>query len=502
MKKKDRRKLDNRKRRIARRLRVRQWPEQRAPMFSARNIQYEIAARARGVNAGGIGAVHLLARRVGLIRALNQNLKLFKRHLPYFESDHVLNLAYNVMASHTRLEDLELLRQNESYLDLLGAQRIPDPTTAGDFLRRFTAADIEALMDAVNAIRRRLWLQLPAAERRRAIIDADGTDVPTLGEKKDGIGVSYKGIWGYGPLLISLANFNEPLFLINRPANAASQSGAAEWLDRAITLCAGAFEEILLRGDTAFSLTTNFDRWTAQHVYFVFGFDACPNLISIADELPAFRFKPLTRPAAYDIHTEPRDRRDNVKERIVREKEYKNIRLNCEHVAEFAYRPSRCAGTYRMIVLRKNLSIEKGVRRLFDEVRYFFYITNDPRPTAEEVVFEANARCNQENLIEQLKHGVNALRAPVYDLVSNWAYMVIASLAWTLKAWFALTLPRKEDRDDILRMEFKRFLHAVILIPCQVIRGGHRILLRVLAYTSRVRLLFSARHVALNPASG
>lgn len=360
MKKKDRRKLYNRKRRIARRLRPRQWAVQDAPMFAGRNIQYEVAARARGVSAGGIGAVHVLARRVGLIQALNRSLKLFKRHQPYFESDHVLNLAYNIMASHTRLEDLELLRQNESYLDMLGAQRIPDPTTAGDFLRRFNPADIAALMDAVNDIRRKLWLRIPAAERRRAIIDADGTDVSTRGEKKDGIGLSYKGIWGYGPLLISLANFGEPLFLINRPANTASHTGAAVWLDRAITLCEGAFEEILLRGDTDFSLTANFDRWTARSVRFVFGFNAYPKLISMADALPEECFKPLARPAHYEVRTEERERRENVKDRIVREKEYKNIRLNSEQVAEFPYQPEKCDREYRMIVLRKNLSVDKG----------------------------------------------------------------------------------------------------------------------------------------------
>ena len=145
-----------------------------------------------------------------------------------------------------------------------------------------------------------------------------------------------------------------------------------------------------------------------------------------------------------------------------------------------------------MVVLRKNLSIERGEKLLMDDIRYFFYITNDETMTAEEVVCQANERCNQENLIEQLKSGIHALRTPVYDLVSNWAYMVIASLAWSLKAWFALTLPRAEDRDAVLVMEFKRFLNAVIRIPCQVIKGGRRIVLRLLAFTSCVRLLFAS----------
>jgi hypothetical protein len=461
-------------------------------MLAASNIQYEVAGRQRGVAVGGLGAIHLLARRVGLVGMLDEVLHLLKRHLPYHESDHVLNLAYNIMAGNERLEDLELLRQNESYLDLLGAQRIPDPTTAGDFLRRFSEADILALMDGVNGIRRELWLKLPPAERKRAIIEGDGTDAPTDGEKKEGIGLSYKGIWGYSPLLISLANFREPLFLVNRPGNAPSHTGAAQWFDKAIALCQGVFEEIMLRGDTDFALTVNFDRWTDAQVKFIFGFDAHAKLVALAEALPETRFRPLQRRAKYEIKTEEREKRNNVKEEIIKEKEYENIRLCSEQVAEFMYRPGKCDRDYRVVVLRKNLSIEKGEKLLFDQVRYFFYITNESRLSMEDVVYQANERCNQENLIEQLKNGVNAMRVPVYDLVSNWAYMVIASLAWTLKAWFALTLPRAEDREDVLRMDFKRFLNAIIRIPCQVIKGGHRILLRLLGYTSRVRLLFAS----------
>ncbi|MCY3019697.1 MAG: IS1380 family transposase [Planctomycetota bacterium] len=492
MKREDRRNLRNRKRRIAWRLRPREWPERPYPMFAASNIQYEVSARQRGITAGGIGAIHLLARRVGLVRELDRVLHLLKRHLPYHESDHVLNLVYNIMYGNTRLEDLELLRQNESYLDMLGAQRIPDPTTAGDFLRRFTEADIVALLDAVNGIRRRVWMRLPREERKRAVIDGDGTDAPTDGEKKDGIGLSYKGVWGYSPLLISLANTSEPLFIVNRPGNVPSHTGAAEWFDKAIALCEGVFDEILLRGDTDFSLTANFDRWTDQNVKFVFGYDAHASLVALAKQLPEAAFRPLPRWPTYDIQTEPRQKRENVKEAIVKEKGFENIRLCSEEVAEFMYRPGKCRHAYRVIVLRKNLSVEKGEAVLFPDVRYFFYITNDPSMSSIEVVYQANERCNQENLIEQLKNGVNAMRVPVYDLVSNWAYMVIASLAWTLKAWFALTLPRAADREDVLRMEFKQFLNALIRVPCQIIKGGHRILLRLLGYTSCVRLLFAS----------
>ena len=191
--------LVRRKRRIQYRLRDMHWEDQPAPMLSARNIHYEVADRARGLAAGGIGAVHLLARNVGLIEAIDRRLHLLKVHLPYHESDHVLNLAYNILTGGTCIEDLELLRNNEVYLDALGAQRIPDPTTAGDFCRRFDEVDVHILMDIINDIRLGVWQQQPAEFFEEAIIDADGVLASTTGECKEGMDLSYKGRWGYHP---------------------------------------------------------------------------------------------------------------------------------------------------------------------------------------------------------------------------------------------------------------------------------------------------------------
>ena len=485
----EKKRLNRRKRRLARRLDRRNRPAGRPPVFSTAHVTYEVSERTTATNAGGVAAAHVLAKKLGLVDEIDRTLQLLKVHLPYHESDHVMNIAYNIMAGGTKLEDLELLRQDESYMDSLGAARIPDPTTAGDFLRRFSALDVIALMDAVNRVRVPLWKRQPGEFRKLGIIDADGTVAPTDGEKKLGMGLNHKGIWGYHPLLVSLANTKEPLFIVNRPGNCVSHDDAAMWIDRAVELTRQAFDEVLVRGDTDFSLTVNFDRWTDDGVNFVFGYDACKNLVERADSLPNSAWRPLVRKTRV-VKTRERDRRENTKERIVRENGYENIRLRSEQIAEFAYRPTKCGKTYRMIVVRKNLTRERGEIALFPEIRYFFYVTNDANMTPEQVVGHANARCDQENLIEQLKNGVNALRVPVYDLVSNWAYMVVASLAWTLKAWMGLVQPRIADRDDLLRMEFKRFANYLMRIPCQVVRTARRVLVRILGYTDRVRLLF------------
>ena len=491
MKAKDARLLRQRQRRIQRRLKKhRKSKATKKPVFTATNPRYEVAQRTRCVSAGGIGAMHSMAKRIGLVDAIDESLDLLKVHLPYHESDHVLNIAYNVLAGHTCLEDLELLRNDESYMDMLGTARIPDPTTAGDFLRRFEPQDVESLMDAINGVRKKMWGRLPQAQRKTAVIDVDGTLVGTAGEKKDGMSLSYNGVWGYHPLLVSLANFKEPLFIVNRPGNVVSHQDAAHWIDKAIALCRESFEDVLVRGDTDFSQTKHLDRWDADGVRFVFGYDARKNLVEIADALPDKAWSKLTRRPKYAVATEPRTKRASAKEAVVVAREYKNIRLQSEQIAEVEYQPGACKKKYRMVILRKNLSVKKGEQWLFDDWRYFFYITNDRDFSTEEIVWQANERCDQENLIGQLKSGVGALRVPVYDLVSNGAYMVIASLAWSLKAWFGMTLPRAADRADIARMQFKRFVNSVMLVPCQVLRQSRRVVLRLVAYTSRVRLLF------------
>jgi hypothetical protein len=171
VKKLDHKNLKRRKKKITKRLERRNWEDQPRPMFTGSNMQYEVEGRQKGIAQGGIGAVHRLAKKTGLVKAIDQKLKLLKRHLPYHESDHVLNLAYNVLAGGTRLEDIELRRNDEAWMDALGAKIIPDPTTAGDFLRRFHRNDVETLMDLINETRVRIWEQQSQDFFQEAIVD-------------------------------------------------------------------------------------------------------------------------------------------------------------------------------------------------------------------------------------------------------------------------------------------------------------------------------------------
>ncbi len=387
----------NRKNRIARRLAPKNWEDQPEPMLKASNIHYEMADRVQGVNCGGIGAMHMLTQRIGLVKDIDRNLELLKVHLPYHESDHVLNIAYNILVGGVRLEDIELRRQDENFLNGLGAQRIPDPTTAGDFTRRFDEDDIFSLQECFNRAR------------------VSGT--------------------------------------------------------------------VTIRGDTDFSHTEQLDRWDKKGNKFILVFDAHPKLVKIADALVQSAWRPMERLPKHEILSEPRKKAFRFKEQIVIEKEFKNQKLVGEDITEIDYQPLKCKTKYRVIILRKNISVQQGEKVLLDEIKYFFYITNRP-DKGEKIVGLANGRCDQENVIEQLKNGVNAMRMPVRDLVSNWAYMVMATLAWNLKSWYGQLTPNRERGLELVKMEFRRFLNAIMLIPCQIVRTARRVIYRILGYNS------------------
>jgi hypothetical protein len=478
-----------------------QQPRPGGSEFSAGTIHYEIADRNHAISCGGIGAIHQLVNKVGLVEAINRGLRILERRRPYSDADHILNIAYNALCGGLVLDDIELRRNDAAFLDALGARTIPDPTTAGDFCRRFQPADLQRLMDLVNEVRVGVWQrQSPAFFAGPARIDADGTLVGTTGECKQGMDVSYKGVWGYHPLVISLANTGEPLFIVNRSGNRPSHEGAPEYFARAIALCRRAgWQDVLLRGDTDFSQTKYFDRWDADGVRFVFGYDASQPMMARADAVEEAEYRELVR-RADEAHAArlPRAKPPWVKEQIVRARGFRNLCLAREDLAEFEYHPRHASRSYRIVVLRKTIVEERGQRCIGQDYRYFFYVTNDRTLTPAQVVREANDRCNQENLHAQLKGGARALRAPLNTLDANWAYMVIVALAWSLKSWFALLLPvaprwraqHEAERTRVLRMEFRSFVQRFMLVPAQLVRTGRQLIYRLLAWRPDLPILF------------
>jgi hypothetical protein len=488
-----RRQLKARKRRIDARIDKANWSGS-SPMIGTPAIKYELAERQQAISAGGIGSIMQLVQRLGLRKQINQAIPLLKLHLPYDEADHVFNIALNLLAGGSCLDHVELRRTDEAFLNAVGAERIPDPTTAGDFCRRFNELAVMQLMQAFNRVRQRVWKQQPDEFFDVATIEADGTMVETSGERKEGIGMNYKKQWGYHPLVVTLANTGEPLYIVNRSGNRPSHEHSPLVIDLAIQQCRTAgFRKIVVRGDTDFALTENFDRWTDDGVEFIFGVDQMPNLVAMADSLEKTAWRPLRRRRGPPPKTAKRRRRPNHKQAIVVEKEYENKRLKQEWITQFDYQPGKCSRTYRVVAVRKEIEVSKGQQKLFDDTPYLFYITNASRceKSDRQVVFAANDRCDQENTISQMK-ACGALTAPLDNLVSNWAYMAIASLAWSLKIWSGLMIqPRgsgkvkkaeAETKRRVIRMDFKTYCQTLMQIPAQIIQRSRQLVYRMLSY--------------------
>ncbi len=292
---------------IKRRLERAVRPNVGGPVLGRANIAYELSARAKATGHGGIGLVAKLIGKVGLAGEIDSSLELLRLHKPYYESDHVLNIAYNILCGGQRLEDIEARRGDRVFLDGLGLESLPDPTTAGDFCRRFDQASIIALQEAVNRARLKVWQRQPDSFfAAPAVIDADASIVATDAQTKAGMDISYNGIWGYSALLVSLANTQEPLYLGLLGANRPSHEGVIDYYDRAIALCRQAgFTEIRLRGDTDFSLTTELDRWDTDGVRFVYGYDAKANLVQAAERQREETYHQLVTRAEAQIATTP-----------------------------------------------------------------------------------------------------------------------------------------------------------------------------------------------------
>lgn len=221
-------------------------------------------------------------------------------------------------------------------------------------------------------------------------------------------------------------------------------------------------------------------------------------MVGRAEAVEEGDYQELVRKADELFEGQARAKQPRVKEQFIREREYRNLRLEREDIADFAHKPSRAKRAYRFVVLRKTIVEERGQRCLGQSYRYFFYITNDRNMSCEQVVSEANGRCNQENLLDQLKNQVRALHAPLNTLEANWAYMVIAALAWSLKAWFALLTPvaprwrekHEADRQRVLTMDFRSFVQRFVLLPAQILRTGRTLVYRLLAWRPDLPILF------------
>ena len=234
------------------------WPEKAGRVSRLPKTHVEVDERSEVTAYGGLALFTGLSRRLRVAEKIDTNVNVLKVHRPFHESDHVLAIAANLFVGGMCLEDQANLQQSEAVRRILGAVRIPDPTTAGDFLRRFddrqNPGSLSALRGAIDDIgtaaartvaRRR-------GKLRTATVDLDGHYKLLYGAHKEGADFNYKCEWSYHPLLASLAETGECLAILNRSGNARSSDGAAEFLDGLLPSVRDRAGRVVVRGDSDF----------------------------------------------------------------------------------------------------------------------------------------------------------------------------------------------------------------------------------------------------------
>lgn len=446
---------------------------------------------------GGLALAAGLVKRLDLARDLNRELSLLTSHRPYHESDHVLTHAYNLYSGGTCIEDIADLQTSEPVRRMLGANRIPDPTTAGDFLRRFDADSLRSLDRAIDQAQEKVWKQRYGKKKaERAIVDLDSCVRPVYGDQKEGTDFTYKGSFGYHPLVISLAGTLECLRLVNRSGNEPSAAGSEDHLRDLFPMLGRRFKEVIVRGDSAFAKQAIFDACEEAGQSFAIVSAQQKNFARLFEALPGEAWKPYRQRGKSEVPVHKRRKRGENRRRertLARNK--RNLQLKKQWIAEIPYRPERSDQTYRLIARYQTID-EHDQGELFTLTRFRYILTNLPsKISAEEAMDLTYQRCDQENLIEQLQSGVAGMRMPTGGMLSNGAFLTCARLAHNLKPWLAQTVLPLET----MRWEWKRFRRAFVYCAARVVRTARQTHVRF-ADSHRFAGAILAAHARLDPA--
>jgi len=448
-------------------------------------LHLESDPRGEITHYGGLVLAQQFVRRFGVAKRLDEALALFKRHAPYHESDHVLALAYTLYADGTCLEDQAALQGSEAVRRLVGACRIPDPTTAGDFLRRFRVAqDVERLAGVTDEVQEAVWSKLPRHVRRRrkkqelALVDLDGHIKPLYGVQKEGADFSYDGRWSYQPLVVSLGGSGECLRVVNQPGSARSSDAAAKALEEVLPLVRRHFRNALVRGDTDFDRSDVFKAVLAAKAYFAIGGRLYPNRAALVQAIAERRWEPFVARAEREQPSGPsrEGRTPNYRRQKAVERRFRMLRTVKQWVSEIAYQPAGLGSACRMIVRRILIEENDGQGALFKHFRYRLVLTNLPRSYSPRQIIDLTyQRCDQENVIEQFGDGIAGWRMPVAEFMGNSAWLQITRLAWNLGKWIAqIALPR-----EVVRWQWKRFRRHFVYIAAKVLKTGRRLVVRL-----------------------
>lgn len=461
------------------------WPSTQGRVMRPPLLHLESDPRGEMTHYGGLVLAQQFVRRWGVAKRLDKALMLFQRHAPYHESDHILALTYTLYADGRCLEDLGALQGSEAVRRLVGACRIPDPTTAGDFLRRFrTSQDIERLSGVIDEVQEAVWSKQPRKVRRRrqehelALVDLDGHVKPLYGVQKEGADFNYQGQWSYQPLVVSLGGSGECLRVVNQPGSARSSEAAAQALREVLPQVRRHFRNALVRGDTDFDRSDVFQAVLAHRAYFAIGGRLYANRAALAEAIGEQHWEPFVPRADRQppSRSSRRGRTPNYRRHKAQQRGFRTLRTVKQWVSEIPYQPTGLTFPCRMIVRRILIEEDKGQGVLFEHFRYRLVLTNLPHSyRSRQVIDLAYQRGDQENVIEQFGSGIAGWRMPVAEFLGNSAWLQIARLAWNLGKWIAqLALPA-----EVVRWEWKRFRRHFVYLAAKVVRLGRRVVVRL-----------------------
>ena len=481
------------------------WPETGGRVIRTPRLHAELDGRSDVTPYGGLLLFTELVRRFGIAKVIDEHVEVFKMHAPYHESDHVLAQAMNLFVGGTCLEDLAQLQHSEAVRRLVGACRLPDPTTAGDFLRRFDEHNgLPGLRRANNETQNRVWRALSKRRGRRtrkrelAVVDLDAHVKELYGVQKEGADF-YKSRWCYQPLVATLAGTGECLAIRNQPGAVRASDGAPAMLDDVLPRTDRHFRHTLVRGDSDFDRADV--RETCEHygAYFAFVGREFSDRPAIAESIPETAWKPFrTRSHGEGVRSRTgpgvrkRRKKRNLRKRRARQRNFHDKQLVKQWIAEVPWTAPGSNTTYRLVIRRQLIEHHRGQQYLFEEYRYRYIVTNLPAsvPT-RRVVDLTYERCDQENVIEQLGAGLAAWRMPVAEFDGNSAWLEIARLAWNTGKWIAqLALP-----EEVVRWEWKRFRLAWVYLAAQVTRMSRQIRVRITGSHRFARELLRAHAV-------
>jgi DDE family transposase len=465
-------------------------------------LHLEKDLRGEMTELGGLVLPQQFVRRFRVAQRIDAALNLFKRRVPYHESDHVLALAYTLYADGKCLEDQATLQGSEAIRRMLGACRIPDPTTAGDFLRRFDKSDVATLADTMDDVQEDVWTRLSRRERRRrrqrelALVDLDGHIKEIYGSQKEGADFSYDGRWSYQPLVISLAGSGECLRVVNQPGNARSSEAAAGALAEVLPRVKRHFRNAIVRGDSDFDRSDVFNAVIETGAYFAIVGRMHANraaLVQAIAEKDWHEFVPRAQREVISVTSRRESSTPDYREQKVSEHGWKNMRTKGQWISEIVYHPAGVAEALRMIVRRVLIEEDDGQGTLFEHYRYRIILTSLPRHhTPRQIADLTYQRCDQENVIAEFGSGIAGWRMPVAQFWGNSAWLEIARLAWNLGKWIAqLSLPA-----EVVRWEWKRFRRHFVYVAAKVLSEGREILVRLSGSHRRLPDLLAA-HVRL-----